>query len=268
MNGMLKNIMIAVLAFALSFSPVCAKGSQKIIADMDNNFSIAANMPGEFKFKTIQKTVVEDVSIPQGALVTLEIIQSQKERRWHKSAFLVCKLKKYENGDNHEIVDLSDKNIYFVVQKYEALNKKDASIFTSELVLTQAASLFAPGVDILYYFTKGAIQREKNPNWFKAGVYNAYDNSICWFWFKGKSMDLTDDEQVQVKEIKEERADKLKNQIDRRKQKQARKIENKKARLDCKKQKMQMTIDESQSADKIKPAEDTKTAETFDAKTD
>ena len=43
-----------------------------------------------------------------------------------------------------------------------------------------------PGVDIAYYFVKGAIQNEKADTRLKSGVHNAYDNSILWIFLKGK----------------------------------------------------------------------------------
>ena len=220
MNDILRKLIVLLLVFVLGLSP-CMAASDKVIADVSSGFGLTQGTPPVIQLKAIRKTIIDDkIIIPQRSVVTLEVLQAQKERRWHKSGCIVCKLKNYEDELTKEIIDLSDKDIYFVVRKYEPLDKKGASITATEIVLTQAASLFAPGVDILYFFTKGAIQRHKNPNWFKAGVYNAYDNSVCWFWLKGKPIDLKKNEQVYVKNVNEPRAEELKGQIDRRQEKQ------------------------------------------------
>jgi hypothetical protein len=119
-------------------------------------------------------------------------------------------------------IDISDKDIYFVVRKYESLNKKEAGIIGTELVLTQAASIvascfiiFAP-VDIAYFFTKGAIVRKKNPNWFKSGVMEAYDNSIFWFQLKGKPIELAEGDEIKLQSISKEKAEKINNKIEKR----------------------------------------------------
>ena len=149
-------------------------------------------------------------------------------------------LNTYLVNEESETVDISDKNIYLIAKKYEAVNKKDAAILTSELVLTQAASIvgscfiiFAP-VDIVYFFTKGSITKEKDPNWFKSGVSCAYDNSICWFWLKGKPLDLKENDSVKLKSVKEKRALKLTKQIEKRNAKQAIKDKKKQAKLEQK----------------------------------
>ena len=206
------------------FTPVQASDSIKLISHINQDFDVNDIQP-EIKFKTIKKvTILNEITIPQRSVITAETIQAQKERRWHKSGYIICKVKSYIT-EYDEFYDISDKNIYLIARKYEPIYKKEASVLATELVLTQAASVFAPGVDILYFFTKGAIQREKNPNWFKAGVSNAYDHSICWFWLKGKPINLEKDEKVQLKSIKEKRALKLKTQIERRKEKQLKREE-------------------------------------------
>jgi hypothetical protein len=130
-----------------------------------------------------------------------------------------------------ETIDISDKNLYIIVRKYEPVNKKEVVITSTEIVLAQAASFFAPGVDILYFFTKGAIQRKKHPNWFKAGVSNAYENSICWFWLKGKPIDLNAGDEVKIKSIDKEKVEKLSKAIEKREIREAKQREKREIRL-------------------------------------
>ena len=224
MRGFLKNLIVLFFALAITVLPGSAKEKIKMISNISDGF-VLSEMPDEIHFRTIKKVVIRDVIIPQRSVVTAETIQAQKERRWHKSGYILCKVKSFltEYGEN---TDISDKNIYLIARKYEPVNKKAASILATEILLTQAASFFAPGVDILYFFTKGAIIREKHYNWFKAGVSNAYENSICWFWLKGKPIDLDKDAKIQLKGIKEEKVFKLKGQIEKRKAKQAIKDED------------------------------------------
>ena len=221
----------------LIIAPVSAKDGIKMRVNINHDFSVE-EIPSEVYFKT-QKLlkVSEDFKIPQRSIVTAETLQAQKERRWHKSGYILAKLKSYQPELTETPIDISDKNIYIVARKYEKIDKKEASIVATEILLSQAASFFAPGVDILYFFTKGAIQRKKNPNWFKAGVSNAYENSICWFWLKGKPINLEENAELTLKEIDEEKALKLKNQIEVRKEKQAIKDKKKQIRLARKEEK-------------------------------
>ena len=224
MREFFKNLIILFFVFSIITSPAFAKEKVRIISNLSDNFSVT-EMPDEIHFKTPKKVTIQNVTIPQRSIVTAQTIQAQKERRWHKSGYILCKVTNYLT-EYDELIDVSDKDIYLVARKYEPVNKKAATILATEIILAQAAAVFAPGVDILYFFTKGAIIREKHYNWFKAGVSNAYDNSICWFWLKGKPIDLEKDDQIQIKQIKEEKVFKLKDQIEKRKAKQAIKDEN------------------------------------------
>ena len=228
MRELVKKLVILLLAFMIISMPAVAKDKKiKIISHINQDFDVE-NFPDEVRFKTIKKiTIHDDVIIPQRSIVAAETVQTQKERRWHKSGYILCKVKYFITEYEGEVVDISDKNLYLIARKYEPIDKKEASIIATEIILTQGAAFFAPGVDILYFFTKGAIQRKKDPNWFKAGVHNAYENSICWFWLKGKPINLEQNDKVQLKEIKEEKVYKLKDQIEHRKEKQAIKNENK-----------------------------------------
>ena len=237
MKNSVKKILSVFLIMMLATSFVSAKSNKiNLIADVESDLTIkTTELPDEISFKTKEvRKITDDLSIPEGALVTLEIIKAQRELRWHKSGLILCKLKSYQPDLAQEPIDVSDKDLYLVARKYEKIDKKEATIIGIELVLAQGASFFAPGVDIAYFFTKGAIQRKKDPNWFKAGVHNAYDNSICWFWLKGKPFELTEGEMVQIKTIKPEKAEKLSSKIDKRTARFERQAEKRIAKLDKK----------------------------------
>jgi len=237
MKNSVKKILSVFLIMMLATSFVSAKSNKiNLIADVESDLTIkTTELPDEISFKTKEvRKITDDLSIPEGALVTLKIIKAQRELRWHKSGLILCKLKSYQPDLAQEPIDVSDKDLYLVARKYEKIDKKEATIIGIELVLAQGASFFAPGVDIAYFFTKGAIQRKKDPNWFKAGVHNAYDNSICWFWLKGKPFELTEGEMVQIKTIKPEKAEKLSAKIDKRTSRFERQAEKRIAKLDKK----------------------------------
>lgn len=224
-----QKIIAIFLIILITASPISASEKIKFVSKINHEFSLA-EMPDTIEIVTSQDiSANNELLIPKNSTVTADVMQAQKERRWHKSGYILCKLRNYTKENETVPIDISDKDIYLIGRKYEEINKKDATILGTELVLTQAASIvgslfifFAP-VDIVYFFTKGAIQREKDPNWFKAGFYNAYDNSIMWFWFKGKPIDLAENDSLQLKSIKEGKALKLTKKIEKRKAKQARK---------------------------------------------
>ena len=232
MRGFIKKLLIILIVFGISISTANAKSTKeknniKFVAQIHQDFS-TQSLPEEVNFKTIKRmTLLNKIEIPQRSILTTQTVQAQKERRWHKSGYILCKLKSYTPETQEEPIDVSDNNIYMIVRKYEPIDKKEAAIIGTEIVLAQAASFFAPGTDILYFFTKGAIQRKKNPNWFKAGVSNAYDNSICWFWLKGKPIEVEAGQLIAIKDIKEEKVYKLKEQIEKRNEKLAIKNEKK-----------------------------------------
>ena len=218
MRTLYLKILIIFLVLTLNLNICYAKKNVKMIADVDADFTIKnTELPDRISFKTAETRTIPDViSIPENSTVTLEIIRTQRELRWHKSGIVLCKLVEYTPEGLETPIDVSDKDIYLVVRKYEKIDKKEAFLIGTELVIMQGASFFAPGADIGYYFIKGAIQRKKHPHWFKAGVRNAYENSICWFWLKGKPMVLQAGEQVQIKDIKTKKVDKLIKKIDKR----------------------------------------------------
>ena len=201
----------------ISATYVLAVEKQNLKAAVQSDFIL--NDSKDIVFITYEDLKVnEDLKIPKGAVVYGENMQAQRPLRWHKSGFILCKVLKYSPDEfTADTIDVSDKDIYLAIRKYEKVYKKDVAIVTSEILVTQGASFFAPGVDILYFFTKGAIQREKNPHWFKAGVFNAYENSICWFWLKGKTINLKAGEDVKIQTLEKVKAYKLKTKMVKRK---------------------------------------------------
>ena len=234
LNMYIKRILVVVLAFLFFTMPVYSKNLVNMHATITSDFS-TDNIPDIVQFKTIKKVkILDDIVIPQRSVITAEVYQTRKERRWHKSGFIICKVKNFVTDTSDIPVDLSDKDLYIVARKYEKVDKKEVAIVSTEILLTQAASFFAPGVDILYFFTKGAIQRKKHPNWFRAGVSNAYDNSICWFWLKGKPIDLSEGQEIKIKDIKLEKADKIKAQCQKQEQHKQKLIAKKNEKLAAK----------------------------------
>ena len=195
-----------------------AQKTPKYIAKINHEYN-ASQQPVEIiNFSSNEDIKVDDnLTISKGANLTAQVLEFQKERRWHKSGFIVCKILSYEQ--NGEIIDVQDKDIHYTIRKYEKLNPKEAIIIGTELVVFTGASLFAPGVDVGYFFTKGAIQRQKHYNWFKAGVHNAYDNSIFWFGLKGKPIELSKNDEIKIKPLNKQKAHDISAKIEYRKHK-------------------------------------------------
>ena len=239
---LLKKVIAIFLIFVITCFPVLAADKIKFYADMQTEFSDLLQ-PEEVEFLIPEDVIInEEITIPAGAAVKAGILQSQKERRWHKSGFFVCRLISY-SVDEEEPVDLTEHEIHFVARKYEAINKKDASILGAEIILTQAASIvgscfifFAP-VDIAYFFTKGAISKKKHPNWFRSGVMEAYDNSIFWFQLKGKPIELAEGDEIKLKSVTKEKAEKMTAKISKRKAKKAARQEKRDAKKAVKQEK-------------------------------
>ena len=215
---MIKKIINIIFVLLLFFSPAFADDSGKLKASMQTDFVLKEETDDVIFITQEDLKVKDDLTIPKGAVIYAKNFQAQRALRWHKSGCIICKVIKYSpNEFDSETIDISDEELYLFAKKYEKIYKKDAAILATEIVLTQGASFFAPGADILYFFTKGAIQREKNPNWFKAGVHNAYENSICWFWLKGKTINLFQGDDIDLKAIKKEKAYELKDKMVKRK---------------------------------------------------
>lgn len=207
----MKKLFIILVAIFTLCMPGLAYEKIKEVANITQEFTLN-EIPNEVEFTSNKEMVFNDIIIPENSKVVMEVLAVQKEKRWHKSGYILLKVKHYET-ESGEITDLSKEEIYLVARKYEKIDGKEAAKTGAEIVVASAASFVVPGIDIAYYFTKGAIQREKNPNWFKAGVSNAYDNSIFWFWLKGKPIELEENEQVSLKEIDEDKAYKILEKI-------------------------------------------------------
>ena len=196
----MKKIISLIILAAFITLPVNAKNLVNTNALVHSIFNISENETNIIEFTPDEDiNIPTQINIPSKSKIKVQVIQSQKERRWHKSGFLICKLLSYTLDNN--TIDISQYDTYLVARKYEKLNKKEAAIIATELIVMSGASIFAPGVDVGYFFTKGALQRKKHANWFKSGVMNAYDNSIFWFIEKGKPINLVENDQIKLKHI-------------------------------------------------------------------
>ena len=230
---MFKKLISIFLLLAFASSPICAKNPVNSKAEVHIDYNIEDNEIKTIEFSPEQNIRISKyVDIPPYARIKAQIIQSQKERRWHKSGFLICKLINFSlEGIT---VDISKYDTYLVIRKYEPIDKKEAAILATEIIVLQGASFFAPGVDVGYFFLKGAIQRKKHPNWFLAGVSNAYDNSIFWFWLKGKPINLSKADEVKLKYLERDEAHDLSAKVAYRKHKKSFRKEKKIVRKEIK----------------------------------
>jgi len=247
MKKFVKNLIVFILAMSLISSSVFAgetaidekeikNSTYKTKAIMSDDFSLM-NAPSEVRF-----AADDDITLPDGTIIPAQsiihaaICEYQKEKRFHRSGFFICELKSYTEPVSGNIVDISNKEMYFIARKYEKTDAKDAAFTSAEFTVSTAAGFILPGVDIGYYFVKGAIQRKKDPNWFRAGVSNAYDNSILWLVLKGRPIELYTGDEISLKSIDKEKAEKLKIKIDKKHKKEAAKLqkkETKKARSEA-----------------------------------
>lgn len=168
----------------------------KFKAQMCCDYDPEKSISDYIEFRTLSDVHFKDFDIPLGSLVKVRINTTGKERRFHKSGFVTFYFIEY--GENGQEISIEDRNICGVARKYEKINGKDATFTGAELAVSTTAGLLIPGIDILYYFTKGAIQNTKADTRFKSGVHNAYDNSIMWFFLKGKPIKLVQNEFVAV----------------------------------------------------------------------
>lgn len=219
--ALIKKLLVLSLFLFISWLPASAKENVEFFATLVDGYSVT-NLQSELSLNIpVEVQLTDNVTFAENSIVTADIIDTQRELRWHKSAYILCKLKSYQQTEDSEKIDISDENIYMVARKYTPIDKKEAFITGTEIVTTTAASFVIPGVDIVYFFTKGAIQREKDHNWFKAGVSNAYDNSIFWFGLKGPDIEIEPDGALKLKEVSEIKAKKLENKIAKRREKDA-----------------------------------------------
>ena len=241
MREFLKRNIIFTIIFALTFTPVFAKDSIKMLADMDSGFTMhIQDFPEEISFVVAKSQTIPDIiTIPEDSKVVVSIIDAEVERRWHKSGIIIGKMKSYCPEGVEIPIDLSDKDIYVLIRRFEPIDKKEAWIIGTEIVVMSGASFFAPGVDVGYFFLKGAIMGNKHKNRFLSGVSNAYDNSICWFWLKGKSIELQPNDLASVKSISKEKATELISKVEKRNAKRAEKYNKRIVKLERKIEKRQ-----------------------------
>lgn len=227
-----RKILIFTLVLFLFISiPTFAK-TEKKIATVGHQTEMEGELKG-ISFKVQSDLILSNGKriIPKNSTVYAYILDTQDERRWHKGGFVVCKLKAYTTPymDEEKTVDIEKDDLYMVARKYQAIDKKQAAITAAEVTTTTAASFVIPGIDIAYYFTKGMIKKQEGKTRFKSGVSTAYENSIFWFWLKGKPIDLEEDTNISFKEISEKEAQKLVGKIEKRKEKSERMQERKEA---------------------------------------
>jgi len=229
----MKKIISLIFIFNILFLPVFAKNPIKTHALVRTEYDSEDKTTKIIKFIPDKKIKIGEIlEIPSNSIINAEIFQPQKEKRFHKSGYMICKLLNYSTAE--EDFDISDKEIYVIARKYEELNGKEATIIGLELMGSAFVSFFAPGADIAYFFTKGAITKKKHPNWFKSGVRNAYDNSILWLILKGKTIKLSKNDEINLKYISREDARNTKAKIDYKNFKTAFKQEKKLVRADIK----------------------------------
>ena len=226
----MKRVCALFLISLLIFLPLSEVRAASSRAKMSTEFHYEDTEIKEVKFVSNQDIVIDGiVRVPANSSVNADIYQSQEEKRWHKSGYIVCKLREYKPADETEYVDMSSEDIYLIARKYVPVDGFDATITGIEIVGGTVAACFIPGVDVAYFFIKGAIQREKHPNWFKAGVSNAWDNSIFWFPQKGKNIELNEGSEITIKPLEKEKADIIKTKVGKQKIKKA--FKNQKKRV-------------------------------------
>src|SRR5574344_1525571 len=186
----MKKFILILIMLLISWMPVNAKDAVSAVADMSSEFSIEQNVNNVSFTPQSDINIDKETIIPAKSYVTPEATTSRIEKRFHKSGFFVCHIVNYKPENSTETIDISSKDYYMIGKKYIKVDGVDATITGAEFTTTTLAGILVPGCDILYYFTKGAIKRERDPNWFKSGVSNAYDNSILWIFEKGRPITL------------------------------------------------------------------------------
>lgn len=195
----MKKILSILLTFIILISVplnVFASEGIKFRAIMCTSYDPDKCINNKFEFMPMSNFEYQNHSYTEDSKIIAVVESIQKERRWHKSGFVALKVLGVE--ENGAYCDLSDSNIKAIVRKYDKINKKDAAKTGAELTATTAASFIIPGIDIVYYFTKGTIKNDNGDTRFKSGVHTAYENSICWFFLKGKPIALNRNDTVTV----------------------------------------------------------------------
>lgn len=227
----IRKLLIFIIAVVFLCIPVSAQDMMSTVGNINHDFTLS-KMPDYVYIKNSNEIVANnEIIIPKNSVLKLKTINARQERRWHKSGYILTKLESFTPEKSTLAYDISQENIFLAVKKYEPVNKKEVAILATEIIIFTGASFYAPGVDIAYFFVKGAILREKHKNWFKAGVSNAYDNSIFWFWLKGKPIKLEKNSQIKIKNVDANKIEQLANKIDKYNKKQ----EIKSIKKQCKK---------------------------------
>lgn len=250
----MKRFFILFLIIFIGILPASAKDTIFVPAKMASIFSTSGQTPSVVAFSPNRNLKINDeLTLPSRAIIAAEVYRFQKEKRMHRHGYIVCRLLSYKDPDSNEVINLLSKDIYVVARRRSNLELGEAALTGVELTVTTAASIPLPGVDIVYYFTKGAILRGNDPNWFKSGVSEAYDNSIFWFFLKGRTIDFEKGDYVDIKHIGKEEALKLRNKIDEGKLK----TEEKEAKKYIKKEIKTKKTAEKIVAQKLKKGEET-----------
>ncbi len=213
-----KNILWIFALFLVVLTPAYAKDESIGTVQQQIN---SEQMPNGISFIAQTELKLSDgrVSIPKDSTVYAYITNNQGERRWHRGGFIICKLKGYilPGATEKDFVDIEENEIYMVARRYAPIDKKEAAKNVAEFGISTAAGFIVPGIDIAYYFTRGMIHKEEGKTRFKSGISSAYENSIFWFWLKGKPMDLEENASISFTEIDKNKLEKLNNQIEKRK---------------------------------------------------
>lgn len=180
--------LVFIFVMLVIASSVCAADIVKFKAEICNDFDPAEYLNSVIEIEPMFDVLYHELDIPADSRIKVKVIYSQDEKRFHKSGFFRFCIVGYNKGDSY--IDCSDSNIVGIAKRYDQIDKKEAAKTGAELTTTTVAGFMLPGIDIAYYFIKGAIQNEKAETRFKSGVHNAYDNSIFWFFQKGKPINL------------------------------------------------------------------------------
>ena len=181
----MKKIITLFLALILFTMPAFAVKGVKFIVTSCSDFDPEHIINKYIEFKTTTTIEFdENFTIPVDSTITVLFESSTKEKRFHKSGYFNCKLVKYTQ--DNKVIDARSKNMEIIGRRYDKIDKKEAAKTGAELATTTVAGFIIPGIDIAYYFVKGALQNEKAETRFKSGVHNAYDNSVFWIFQKGK----------------------------------------------------------------------------------
>ena len=212
--------------------PADAEKKIKFVANINNEVH-ADIFPEEIQFIPVNSKNNKKLKIQGEEIINAQVLEVQAERRFHRHGFIVLNVDSVNLLTDSKL-DLTDEHIFFKANKYEKIYPKIIVLRSIEFIATTAASFIIPGVDIVYYFIRGVIKGKPNTNRLKAGVSFAYDNSICWIWLKGRTIDLAENDSIILKEINEEKAYKLKGQIENRKLRKQEKQQKKQEKEDKK----------------------------------